>query len=166
MSDLRDLEARIGALEDLEAIKRLKAKYFRCLDRQLWDEMRDCFVEDATTSYGDGDLSFQGVDAIMEFISGSMGPQIKNGRMGMHLGHHPEIELTSSTTATGIWALDDVSVNSGTKIGQQMRAHYYDRYVKVDSRWKIQHTGYVRLYDVDWDLPSLRVKAEYRVGKV
>ena len=30
---------------DLEAIKRLKYKYQRCLDTKQWDELRDCFEE-------------------------------------------------------------------------------------------------------------------------
>jgi len=38
-------------LQELEAIKRLKYKYFRCIDEKLWDEMRSCFIEDATCSY-------------------------------------------------------------------------------------------------------------------
>ena len=165
MSTLQDLESRIKALEDLEAIKRLKARYFRCLDRQLWDEMRDCFTEDATTAYQDGELTHQGVDAIIKFLSESLGPAMKHGRKGMHLGHHPEIDLTSETTATGIWALDDQSVDSEAKTAKQMRAHYHDTYVKVRGEWKIQHTGYVRLYDVDWQVPSLSVAADYRTGK-
>ena len=46
MTELRDLEARIRALEDIEAIKRLKHKYFRCIDKGLWDEIGNCFAED------------------------------------------------------------------------------------------------------------------------
>ena len=50
MSDLAALEKRIQALEDIEAIKRLKYKYWRCLDTKSWDEMEECFVDDATAS--------------------------------------------------------------------------------------------------------------------
>ena len=165
MSDLTELKSRVRALEDLEAIKKLKARYFRCLDRQLWKELRGCFADDATAAYQDGELSHTGADTIVEFLSGSLGPAMRRGRKGMHLGHHPEIELTSDSTAQGIWALDDQSVDSEAKTGKQMRAHYHDTYVKVRGEWKIQHTGYVRLYDVDWDIPSLHVSAEYRTGK-
>ena len=79
MADLGDLEARLKALEnrvavteDIEAIKRLKHKYFRCLDCKLWDELAECFTEDATTSYTDGKYSFRGVDAIIGFLHHSL----------------------------------------------------------------------------------------------
>ena len=37
-------------LHELEAIKRLKHKYLRCLDEKLWDEMETVFTEDATAA--------------------------------------------------------------------------------------------------------------------
>ena len=33
-----DLEKRVRVLEDVEAIKKVKAKYWYCLERKLWDE--------------------------------------------------------------------------------------------------------------------------------
>jgi len=42
-----DLEKRIRILEDVEAIKKLKARYWYCLEHKLWDELRDVFTEDA-----------------------------------------------------------------------------------------------------------------------
>ena len=65
MSDVRDLERRIHALEEIEAIKRLKYRYWRHLDLKEWDELAACFAPDATVSYGDGQYSFRGIDAIM-----------------------------------------------------------------------------------------------------
>ena len=41
--------------QELEAIKRLKYRYFRCLDLKRWDELKECFVEDATSAYGGGE---------------------------------------------------------------------------------------------------------------
>lgn len=46
MADLADLERRIKVLEDIEAIKELKSKYWRCIGKKLWDELADCFTED------------------------------------------------------------------------------------------------------------------------
>jgi len=44
--------------KDLEAIKRLKYKYQRCIDTKQWDELRDCFTEDAAAAYSSGKFSF------------------------------------------------------------------------------------------------------------
>ena len=38
---LEELDARLRALEDIQAITQLKYRYFRLLDHQLWDELRD-----------------------------------------------------------------------------------------------------------------------------
>jgi len=139
MSDTGILAARIQALEDLEAIKRLKHRYWRCLDQKRWDELATCFAADATVDYGSGRYRFQGVDAIMQFLRTSLGEE--SGTFGIHHGGHPEIELLGPTAV---------------RIG----AYYADEYAKVDGEWKIRHTGYAALFHEEWsrdDTPSVRV---------
>jgi len=158
MAELKDLEARIQALEDLEAIKRLKYKYLRCLDNKLWDEMAETFAEDATTDYSDGELSFSGRTAIMKFLRESAMAQ-KPGLVGVHHVHHPEIELTSPTTATGTWALYNYLLHTGDQSGLRLCAYYHERYVKIAGQWKIKHTGYKRIFEEVWrkETPSLKL---------
>jgi bile-acid 7alpha-dehydratase len=159
MAELKDLEARIQALEDLEAIKRLKYEYLRCLDTKDWDGMARTFAEDATTSYSDGELSFKGRDAIMKFLRESAMAQ-KPGMVGVHHVHHPEIDLTSPTAAKGIWALYNYLLHTGDNSGLRLCAFYHDEYVKIDGRWKIKSTGYQRVFEELWDRkdsPSLKL---------
>ena len=164
MADLGDLEARIKRLEeieavrnDIEAIKKVKYKYFRCLDSKLWDEMKECFTEDATTDYRSGTWTFQGVDAIVEFLSTSLVHQ-----NSVHQGHHPEIEITGDTTATGVWSFNDYVINRKRHRSLKGAGFYYDEYVKVDGQWKMKLTGYVRTFEEMWDrgdTPSLKLTA-------
>ena len=60
-------------LVEIEAIKRLKYKYMRCLDQKRWDEIAECFTADATAAYSGGKYSYDGRDAIVEFLRKSMG---------------------------------------------------------------------------------------------
>lgn len=161
MASLAELEARIQALEDLEAIKRLKYKYLRCLDTKQWDEMAETFAADATTSYSDGELSFSGRDAIMKFLRESALAQ-RNGMIGVHHVHHPEIELTGPTSATGVWALYNYLLHHGDKSGLRLCAYYHDEYVKIGGQWLIKSTGYRRVFEEVWDRkdsPSLKLVA-------
>jgi bile-acid 7alpha-dehydratase len=130
-------------LHELESIKRLKYKYLRCLDQKRWDELATCFTDDATCSYGDGKYSFDGRDAIMEFLRGSMPTTM----LTSHRVHQPEIEITSATTASGVWALDDVVIETQGEFTIRGAAFYRDEYVKVDGDWKIRSTGYERVYE-------------------
>jgi len=160
MTDVRDLERRIRALEDLEAIQQLKHRYFRCLDLKLWDEMAGCFTPDATVDYGGGAYRFAGVEAIVRFLRESLGRE--TGALGYHHGHHPEIELTGETTARGVWALDNYLFNAARKRGVRIAAYYRDEYVKVGGAWRIRHTGYTYVFHEEWnrdDTPSLRLLA-------
>jgi bile-acid 7alpha-dehydratase len=156
MADLAELEARMKRFEDIEAIKRLKYKYFRTLDSKLWDELAECFTEDATTTYSGGEYSFQGRDAIMKFLKKGLGPTM----ISMHHGHHPEIEITSDTTAKGVWALKDYLIITQANMGLRGAAFYHDEYVKVNGEWKIKSTGYDRTFEEMWnrsDTPSLKL---------
>ena len=148
-------------LVEIECIKRLKYKYMRCLDQKLWSEMAECFTEDATSAYSGGKYSYQGRDAILEFLEGSMG---HDGFLSSHRVHHPEIDLTSETTATGIWALEDVVVETRFEITIRGAAFYNDTYVKRDGSWLIQSTGYKRTYEEMQsrkDVPGLKLTASW-----
>ena len=158
MADVNDLERRIARLEDIEAVKRLKYRYWRHLDLKQWDELAACFVPTATVSYGDGKYEFRGVDAIMSFLREALGTE--RGSVTIHQGHHPEIDLTGPTTATATWALYNYMFNEKQNRGIRIGAYYYDECVKVASEWKFQHIGYRTLFHEEWrrnDIPSLQL---------
>jgi SnoaL-like domain len=87
-----------------EGIRQLKARYTYLLDTKQWSEWRDLFTDDfhwETTSV-EGDLVVDGADTFVEMVSSSLGqgPTV-------HQVHNPVLELTSPTTATGIWPMFD-----------------------------------------------------------
>jgi hypothetical protein len=67
--------------------------------------------------------------------------------LSSHKMHHPEIDLTSPTTATGVWALDDVVVMTDFQLTIRGSSFYDDTYVKDGESWRIQTTGYKRIYE-------------------
>ena len=143
-------------LNEIEAIKRLKYKYFRCLDSKKWDELIECFTPDAKSSFSSGAHSYQGREEIIEFFKEGLSPT----RLSMHQGHHPEIEITSDITATGIWALEDYLIDTVGNWSMRGAAFYHDDYIKIEGQWKIKSTGYDRIFEEFWsrgDSPSLRL---------
>jgi hypothetical protein len=54
------------------------------------------------TTWSGGDV-VTGADEFMTFLSGRIGDVAT-----VHHGHMPEIELTSLTTATDVWAMEDM----------------------------------------------------------
>jgi len=147
MTELSDLEARIRALEDIETIKRLKYKYFRCIDMGLWDEIGGCFAEDAVADYIPG-MPLEGRAAIAKFFRETIAPAYS---MRVHQGHNPEIELTSDTTATGWWELDNFMVTAKTNMGLWIGAFYDDEYIKEKGEWKIKRTkvSFIFMSDIE-----------------
>jgi hypothetical protein len=137
-------------VDGIEAIKRLKARYFRSIDTKDWAGLRAVFHGDAvvdTTASGGGVVT--GADAFVEFLR-----QTLDGAVTVHQGHMPEIDLTSDTTATAIWALHDVIVwPNGTRLDGF--GHYHDRYECVGGRWLITSTTLTRLHmDLTGPLPD------------
>ena len=130
-------------LQELEAIKRLKYRYMRCLDQKRWAELATCFTEDARSSYADGKYAFDGRAAIMAFLENAM----PDTMLTSHRVHHPEIELTDAGTAVGVWALDDVVIETTGGFTIRGSGFYHDEYVKVDGEWRIRATGYRRIYE-------------------
>ena len=142
--ELGDVE-RLLAIEE---IGRLKASYFRCLDTNDWACIETLFAPDGTAVYnveGSGDLGtpdnpVTGPVAIAAFIQRGV-----EHLTTVHHGHMPEIEITSPTTATGIWAMEDILQIPGGENTLQGWGHYYETYERIDGRWHIKTLRLTRL---------------------
>ena len=128
-------------MSDIDAIQQLKARYFRTMDTKQWAEMRNVFADDVIidTSNAGGSV-VRGADAFVAFLQETLADVVT-----VHHGHMPEIAVTSVTTATGIWALQDILIwPNGMRLDGH--GHYHDTYVKSDGQWRIASSTLSRLH--------------------
>src|SRR3954464_6503896 len=130
----------MDGMDEIEAIKQLKARYFRTMDTKDWAGMRQVFTDDVvmdTTSSGGGGV--EGADAFLEFLEPTLRDVVT-----VHHGHMPEITVTSPTTASGIWSMEDMlRWPDGTELHGY--GHYHETYEKVDGSWRIKSSTRTRL---------------------
>ena len=127
-------------MDDIEAIKQLKARYFRTMDTKDWDGMRRVFADDVTmdtTASGGGVVT--GADEFLAFLRQAIGDVVT-----VHHGHMPEIVLSSPTTATGIWAMEDML---RWPDGRELHGygHYHETYERIGGEWLIKSSTLTRL---------------------
>src|SRR6185312_16964125 len=80
----------------------------------------------------------------------------------VHFASQPEIDIDGDT-ASATWCFEDTVIVTEYRLVIKGAAFYEDRYERGgDGRWRITHTGYVRLYETMQaldDLPSLKITA-------
>jgi hypothetical protein len=153
-------------LTAIESIKQLKARYCRYLDTKDWAAWRTIFADDfvSDTSEAGGKL-IAGADDFVAFTRQALG---RPAQPTAHQVHTPEIELTSATTARGIWALQDV-VRFGPGVTLVGYGHYHETYENVAGRWLIKSSKLTRLReDIVTPLISIYVSPRIRtaIGKI
>jgi SnoaL-like domain len=133
-------------LSDLEEIRQLKARYFRCIDTGNETELATVFADDVTIDLRGGGYRLQvsGKADMVNFIASSFNSDI----IAMHHGHTPEIRFTGPDTAEGTWYLEDRFINPERKTDTIGTALYHDRYVRTADGWKVQHSEYDRVYEI------------------
>jgi hypothetical protein len=80
-----------------------------------------------------------GADQFLGFLQDALA-----GAVTVHQGHMPEIELTSDTTATGVWALHDIVIFPAGRL--EGYGHYHETYVKGGDGWRISSSKLTRLH--------------------
>jgi hypothetical protein len=140
-----DATAKLTAIAE---IKQLKAKYFLGVDTQDFDLIRDqVFIPDVSFTLPEfRPEPYRGADKVLGMFGEGLG-----GMHSVHHGHMPIIEITSETTATGIWAMEDRiywGKPSDAKKGALYLhgfGHYHETYVKTDAGWRIETVRLTRL---------------------
>ena len=137
----------IERLAAIEAIRRVKATYFRGVDTEDGDLVRSILAADCALDYNgcctDPKSGRDLMPAMNVVLKGrdnwQSGAFAKAGITSVHQGHQAEIEVTSDTTARAIWAMTDrLYMPAGAPYGV-MRGfgYYHETYVKEADGWKI-----------------------------
>ena len=132
--DLEALERRIQRLEDLEAIKQLKARYAAYCDAHYdADALAELFTADAV--WDGGILGYnEGRETIRQFFRGSS----QRISFALHYIVSPIIEIDGDT-AHGTWYLLQTCTYLNGNQAVWGAATYHDRYVRDQGVWKFQH---------------------------
>ena len=132
--DMAELEKRITRIEDIEAIKQLKARYCEiCDDDHNPDRIASVFAEGTIWESGDFGKA-QGQEEIRELFRGSQ----KLFSFSQHNIMNPIIEVDGDR-ATGVWYIMGPWTFSENNEEKWMALRYDDDYVKVNGEWKYQH---------------------------
>jgi hypothetical protein len=133
----------MGASDDIEAIKQLKARYFRLMDTKDWDGMAQVFAPDVQIDMtGEDGTVHTSVADFMPYLRQNIADVVT-----VHHGHMPEITLLSETTARGIWAMEDKLwwPEGSPLVHLHGYGHYHETYEKVDGQWRIKTLKLTRL---------------------
>ena len=138
---IEEMEARLRKLEDIAEIKQLQIRYVNCLTTTDWDELVDCFAEDA---YVDLSKGYQGKEAVAGFYKGEI-TLTHIGQEGNYLVH--PVILVEGDRATGSWLLYTMfsqphTIQTGAMAEPRdapdwMQGFYEMEYTKENGRWKI-----------------------------
>ena len=128
-----------SSLVEIEAIKQLKARYFRLLDTKQWDAWRAVFTDDFTAEV-------HGPHPVIHFASAdemvAMNRQVLADVATVHHGHMPEIDITGDDSAEGTWAMMDIVELGAGFVGY---GHYHETYRKANGSWRIARLKLTRL---------------------
>jgi len=142
--DVRDPDSsgcpNCATLAELEAIRQLKARYFRLMDGKDWAGFGELFSREAVI--GGGEQEITGREAIVAFVS-----EMSAGVRSAHQGFLPEIQLVGPGEATGIWAMTDYYEvrDTAPPVGFSGFGHYHDRYAYEEGAWRISDSRLTRI---------------------
>ncbi len=148
--DTTTLEARITRLEDIEAIKQLKAQYCTiCDDDHDPERITSVFTEDAIWE-GRGIGKAEGHEQIRALFQGFQ----KSISYSQHMVQNPIIEITGNT-ATAVWYFFGPFTFIKDNQAMWQAARYFEDYEKVGDAWLIKHLrvkgpGMSANYEAGW----------------
>jgi SnoaL-like protein len=140
----------IDPANEIEAIRLLKARYFRLMDMKDWAGWAQLFTEDVAVRVDSAISDGRNLVAPFPLPAGrdafvANNAEILRDTVTVHHGHMPEISILSETAASGIWAMEDKLIwPDGSRLHGY--GHYHETYRKeADGEWRIASLDLTRL---------------------
>ncbi|MEH6551328.1 MAG: nuclear transport factor 2 family protein [Pseudomonadales bacterium] len=131
-----DFSQRLQALEDIEAIKRLKYDYFFFCDHKQPNKVKDCFMEgEVKIDYGRIGCFDNRETLVAVFSQLACAENI----VEMHHAQNPRIDVDGDS-ANGVWGIYYYMIDTLQNSVTQLGGYYEDEYRKIESNWKISAT--------------------------
>lgn len=140
------LADRIGRIEDIEAIRKMKAEYVLACDERRWDDAMRYFTPNAFVAFGPFG-KFETRAELESFFKDKMPVTIA---FTIHRLSNPIIEVNGDV-ATGIWYCEIPSTHIPTNKAILQQGTYYDEYVKQGGEWKHSKLDLVYTYITGFD---------------
>ena len=138
----------VEALQAIEAIKLIKARYFRGVDTGDAELVRGILADDCVLDYRgcctDPSTCRDYLPAMNVVMRGSDSWSSKGlasaGIVSVHHGHAGEVTLTSDSTATAIWPMTDrLFMPAGAAFSVMTGyGYYHETYEKTVDGWKLK----------------------------
>ena len=129
-----DLLRRVQRLEDIEAIRRLKATYLNACDCQDPERAKSCFAEgEVLIDFGHLGVFRSRDDWEALYRAAGCQPFI----LDQHHGANAEIEWIDATHARASWALGYRNINTRDRTVTFLSLIYQDEFTKFGTQWKI-----------------------------
>ncbi|TJZ81098.1 nuclear transport factor 2 family protein [Rhodococcus oryzae] len=157
-----DLAQRIAALEEIEAIKNLKHRYWRACDGKDPKSFRACFIRSgANIDYGRLG-AFDDIEPMAEIFEKIALHRVggKHVILDMHHGMHPDITITGEGTATGRWTLRFRQLNLLENTETVSTGEYDDEYVLEDGEWRMSKCHFTETWSLTRPLSPDAVVSE------
>lgn len=133
MDSIEQLRAAVRHLQDVEAIKTLKARYCHLVDARNWDDLERIWTDDATCDYG-----FFGCYKGPKEIVGKFFRELVStvSSFMAHMVHNPVVEVHGDE-ASGSWYLTAQTTIQPMNQAVWVMGIYHDRFTRVGGTWKL-----------------------------
>ena len=135
------IKSRLATLEAKEEIRELTARYCHAVVDGDADAIVELFCEDGV--FRSHTLAPEGRTALHEFYAGGVGGKTHKPFVQNHV-----IEFEDEIHAKGRCSVEIRVLADGEAYTQA--GHYFDKYRKVDDRWRFAERHYIRYHNVPW----------------
>jgi hypothetical protein len=160
MAETEQMLGLLNDLKDIEALKRLKARYCHLVDSRSWDELAELWTPDATCDYG-----FFGTYHGRDEIIGKFFRELVDSASSfmVHMVHNPLIDVRGDR-ASGSWYLTAQTTIQPSNQAVWVMGIYRDEFERVASDWKLSSLKFEFKYYTPfeegwaktqmWEIPS------------
>ena len=135
------IESRLATLEAKDEIRELTARYCHAVVDGDANAIVELFCEDGV--FRSHTLAPEGRTALHEFYAGGVGGKTHKPFVQNHV-----IEFEDENQAKGRCSVEIRVLADGEAYTQA--GHYFDKYRKVDDRWRFAERHYIRYHNVPW----------------